>query len=151
MKIIGKKGLSGASEISLIVLMILAAGLLISMPWWLKTYLNYRNNINYYTEYLMLLYASGAIAEAMMFLGFRLMHNINNSQPFIMQNAKIIKRIAQCCLGLCILYALAVPFVPSLFTAIISLAFVVIAIICFVCAELFKQAVIFKEENELTI
>lgn len=150
-RILGKRGLSGASEYLLIFLMVLAAGLLASMPWWLKFYLTGRTTLEYYYEYMILLYLSGIVAEIIMWNGFRLMHNINNSQPFIMQNAQIINRIAYSCLAVTIIYAVAIPFIPSFFTVLISLIFIVITIICFVCGELFKQAVLFKEENELTI
>ncbi len=152
MKVIGKKGLTGFTEILITILMLCDIGVLVSMPWWLETYLDIRTSAShYYNRYFILLFASGVMAEIVMWQARRLMHNINNVGPFIMDNANILRKIAFCCVAISVGYFFAIPFLPSFFVVIIALAFAVVAVLCFVFAELFKQAVIFKQDNELTI
>lgn len=152
MKMIGKKGLTGFTEILITVLMVCDVIVLVSMPWWLGPYLRTRTTaLLYYNRYFVLLLISGLLAEGLMWQARRLMHNINTVGPFIMDNARILRKIGVCCVLISVEYIIAIPFLPSFFTVLIGLAFAVVALLCFVFAELFKQAVIFKEENELTI
>lgn len=152
MKVIGKKGLTGVTEIVITVLMVCDLGVIGSMPWWLEAYLDIRTSAaHYYNRYFVLLFASGLLAEILMWQARRLMHNINNIGPFIMDNAKLLKKIGLCCVAISLGYFVAVPFLPSFFVIIIAMAFAVVAVLCFVFAELFRQAVVFKQDNELTI
>lgn len=151
MKLIGKKGLTGFVEIFIKIMMICAVGVMASMPWWLETHLQNRYRLLYYRPYLILILVSGVIAEIIMFMACRLMHNINQSKPFVMENSRFLRNIAICCVLLSVEFIIAIPFTESLFVALIGAAFAMVALLCFVFAEMFKQAVIFKEENELTV
>lgn len=151
MKLIGKRGVTGAMVVIVTILMLFGAAILAAMPWWLKAYLTQRGMAEYFVHYFVLILISGLIAEVVMWKGRCLMSNINNIGPFIMDNAKILRHIGACCAAVTAEYIVAVPFIPSVFTVLIALAFAVVTLLCFVFAELFRQAVTFKEENELTI
>lgn len=55
------------------------------------------------------------------------------------------------CLVLAVAYFVGMFFVTKFFMVLIFVAFSVIGLILFVFAELFRQAIIYKEENEMTI
>lgn len=151
MKLIGKKGLTGFIEIFIRILMVCDVAVIASMPWWLKAYLLSRTKSPYYGRYFWLLLISGLLAEALMWQAGRLVHNINAARPFIMENSVLLRKIGVCCVLFSAEYIIAIPFILSFFTALIGVGFAMVALLCFVFSELFKQAVIFKEENELTI
>ena len=52
---------------------------------------------------------------------------------------------------LAVAYFVGMFFVTKFFMVLIFVAFSVIGLILFVFAELFRQAIIYKEENEMTI
>ena len=54
-------------------------------------------------------------------------------------------------LVLAVAYFVGMFFVTKFFMVLIFVAFSVIGLILFVFAELFRQAIIYKEENEMTI
>lgn len=151
LKLIGKKGLAWFIEILIKILMVCDVIVVASMPWWLEAYLRSRTKSPFYGRYFLLLLLSGLLAEVLMWQARRLIHNVNTSRPFIMENSRILRKIGICCVLFSAEYIIAIPFILSFFTALIGVAFAMVALLCFVFAELFRQAVIFKEENELTI
>lgn len=79
------------------------------------------------------------------------MHNVNVGRPFCGT------RCAACVPSVrnawCWRWPISVGmfFVTKFFMVLIFVAFSVIGLILFVFAELFRQAIIYKEENEMTI
>ena len=55
------------------------------------------------------------------------------------------------CLVLGSLYAVATFFVTKIFMVVVLVTFAIVGMILLVFAELFRQAVAFKEENDMTI
>lgn len=152
MKILGRNGWSGVTERMLGLLLILGAGALATLPFWLRYYFEKRpTSRSYYDRYMILLYVSGTLAMAVLWFGRRLVRNINRRDPFIMDNVHQINRLALCCALLSVTYLVAIPIVPSFFTIVVFFTFAVMAVVSKICAELFRRAIRFKEENDMTI
>jgi len=137
-------------------LSIFIVGLILTaaLPFWTPLLLNFwdKTDIQWlFIKCLVVLYPVGIIALIAVWDTFQMMRNINHQQPFIMNNAKRIKRIAVLCVIEALLFYISV-FVwkaPSMF--IVAIPFTLFSCYLFVMGKLFKQAVIYKEENDLTI
>jgi len=104
-----------------------------------------------YRNGLIVLYPVGILAIIAVWNMYLLMRNVNQQQPFIMDNAKRIKRIATICVVEALLFFAAIFMMQSATMLIISIAVAVFSCYLFVMGKLFKQAVLFKEENDLTV
>ena len=151
MKIIGKKGLSGVSEKLFDVLIAVCGVTIAGLPWELKWYLRIKDNMKYYGKYLILLYVSGIITIIMLIFARALLHNINNREPYIPENAAEIRKIGICSAVMSCVYFVAIFFVPSFLVVSIAIAFAIFSVMSFIFSELLRKAVEYKKENELTI
>ncbi|MEI6602246.1 MAG: DUF2975 domain-containing protein [Clostridia bacterium] len=100
---------------------------------------------------LIVLYPVGILSVIAVWNMYVLMRNVNQQQPFIMDNAKRIKRIAALCVAEAILFFVAIFMLQSPTMMIVSIAVAVFSCYLFVMGKLFKQAVLYKEENDLTV
>lgn len=153
MVIIGKKGLSGIFEIILKLIFVGGAVIWMTLPLCLKWYLEYNKWYDnaYYINLLFLLYTTGVLALAIILAGIKMLKNINNNEIFINNNSKILKRIGIYSLIIAIIYLLTLPIIKSFFMIILFMTFTILGFIAIILAELFKSAIKYKEENELTI
>ena len=137
-------------------LVILIFGLLITamlpiavarlLLWWDGTVIEWL-----YRNALIVLYPVGILAILAVWNMYSLMRNVNRKQPFIMDNAKRLKRIAAICTAESILFCGAIFLLQSPTMIIVAIAFAIFSCYIFVMGKLFKQAVLYKEENDLTV
>lgn len=153
MKIIDRKGVSGILDILLLILLVAGALIYLTIPLWLKGYLDWREvtSESYYRSMLLLLYLAGIPAMAILWQAKRLVHNVNNKQAFIKQNARYLFWIGVSSALIALLFIVFIPQILSIFSVVIVIVFILLSLIGFILAELFSIAVRYKEENELTI
>lgn len=153
MKLVGKQGLSGLVEIALVALMVVALGLTISLPWSVEAVThNAPGAAGYwYEKYLAVLLVSGVLSECILWQARGLMHNVNTGDAFSRDTVRRLRVIGWFCLALALFYFVAVFVVTRFFMVVVFVAFSVVGTILFVFAELFLQAVRYKEENDMTI
>ena len=156
MKILDKNGISGILEIFVVFFSIIAILLLFTLPFVVSLILGYYGrvssyNFDYYYLMLILLYISDIVCLCVMYNCKKLLSNINKSNPFIMDNARRVRNISWCSGVLAVTYVIAIPFARSFFVFVLAFVFTIMALFLAVCYELFRHAVRFKEENELTI
>jgi hypothetical protein len=153
MKILGEKSLSSATRIGLQVIFVVGCISLLVLPILLDWYTEYYNiNISDFRRlYLIILYSSGLPALVIVYKFIKLFDTLKNNNPFVMENVKILKNLSIYTTIISIEYIIAVFVFRTVFTAVIPIIFVVATLALFILSELFKQAVIYKEENDLTI
>jgi len=100
---------------------------------------------------LSLLYCVGIPVLAMLGITLLLTVNISRGKAFITQNALCLSLISLCSLIIGAMFFVAMFFLSSIFPIIIATIFVLLAILTKVFADLFRTAIHYKEENELTI
>ena len=100
---------------------------------------------------VVVLMFSGLMAELILWQARGIMHNVNVGRPFCRDTVRRLRTIGTECLVLAVAYFVGMFFVTKFFMVLIFVAFSVIGLILFVFAELFRQAIIYKEENEMTI
>ena len=153
MKLVGKQGLSGLVEIALVALMVVALGLTISLPWSVEAVTHNTPGADgyWYEKYLAVLLVSGVLSECILWQARGLMHNVNIGDAFSRDTVRRLRVIGWFCLALALFYFAAVFVVTRFFMVVVFVAFSVVGTILFVFAELFLQAVRYKEENDMTI
>lgn len=153
-QILGKKGLSQIMEILCTVFQVLGVLIVATLPWTLNYYLLLKNTTvgpAIYYSMMALLVVSGICAFSILIQAKRILHNINSKNPFTFDTANRIKYISYLCLPIAFAYFIGIFFIPSVFVILVGLTFLFLSACIFIIAELFYQAVNYKQENDLTI
>lgn len=153
MVIIGKKGLSGIVKRLLDLIFLGGIGIFISLPWSLPWYMKtiYRDSNENYYFLLGFLYISGFVCLVLVNEVRKIFKTLNRRNPFMMDNVKSLHRIAVACFIIAAAYIVKIFFYNSVLTMIITMVFIIAGLFSIVLAEVFRQAVEVKEENDLTI
>ena len=153
MFVFGKKSLSVIFKTVLQCIFIGGLTIFLSLPLCLKWYLEFSENYSedYFLKTLILLYVSGVLALAVLYLSIRLLNNINKTTPFNIENPKILKTIGVCSLLIAAIYFIAIFVIKSVFTIILFMIFVMLGFMAVILSEVFKKAIEYKEENDLTV
>lgn len=152
MKVSGKKSLSSMIKIFLQILVLFGIIVYILLPILLKQYIIWINPSLLYVPTLVLLYISGLPAIMIILKLITLFATIKQENPFIMENVKSLKVISICSCIIAIEYILGFFFVTnSIFGLVVIGVFTIAWLGGYVLSELLAQAVVYKEENDLTI
>lgn len=151
--IIGEKGLTGIVKRMLDLVLIGGAGIILSLPVSLKWYFNtiYRINNESYGFLMGFLYVTGVLCLVIVYEMRKIFKTINKRDPFIAENVRSLKRMAVASFAIAICYIVKIFLFNSFLTIIIAMIFTIAGLFTIILAELFRQAVQYKEENDLTI
>lgn len=141
------------------LLILCGVGIYAALPWVLDAYIKYSYTDKgiavllpeIYNAMLTILYFSGIPAIALLVFAFVITMNITRNKPFIMQNARSLNWMGLCAVIISIVFFIGSFFLLSVFPIIICVIFLLLAVLAKVFAELFRTAVLYKEENDLTI
>lgn len=152
-KLIGKGGVSRIVEGMLIFLLCLAPVLMVTLPWTIPMITDRRAGepLFLYEKYLVILFLSGLVAELVLWQARGIMRNVNHGKAFSADTVRRLHTIGVECLTLGVAYAIATFFVTKFFMVVVLVTFITVGMILLVFAELFRQAVAYKEENDMTI
>lgn len=140
-------------EYALCFLMVLAAALTITLPWSIPAVtLHYPGESELkFEKYLVVLAISGLIALLILWQARAMLHIINKGDPFVRDMVRRMRVIGILCLVLAALYFISIFFVTKFFMVLVFVTFSIVGLILFVFAQIFDQAIAFKEENDMTI
>ena len=99
----------------------------------------------------MLLYASGVPALVIVNRFIHIFDTLKLSTPFIKKNVIDLKTISICSLIIAIEYVIGLIIIKSIFAMVVIGVFVIACLGLYILSELLKQAIEYKEENDLTI
>lgn len=133
--------------------MLVALGLTITLPWSIPAVtLHYPGETNlWYEKYLIVLIISGVMALLILWQARAILHIINKGNPFVRDTVRRLRMIGIECLILAAFYFVSVFVVTKFFMVVVFVTFSVVGMILFVFAQIFEQAIAFKEENDMTI
>jgi hypothetical protein len=112
--------------------------------------LSYETNRNYWFL-LIFLYVTGLLALQIVYEVGRIFKTLNRHNPFMMDNVHSLRQIAIASFIISICYIVKVVLFNSFFTIIIAMIFIIAGFFSIILAEVFRQAVVVKEENDLTV
>jgi len=100
---------------------------------------------------IAVLLVSGTIALYIIWELRKIFKTLIHSNPFIEENANALRRIASASFVISAAYFSKCFFWFTLATVIIVIIFAILGLFCLVLADVFQQAVEYKEENDLTV
>lgn len=152
MKILDEKGLSGIVKRMLELIFLGGAAIVIGLPFLLKWYIGHFFGTNEQYEFLLpFLYVNGALALWIVFEVRRIFITLNKRNPFARSNVTSLKRIAAASFLISAAYVVKIIFFNTFMTIILAMVFIIAGLFSIVLAEVFHQAILVKEENDLTI
>lgn len=151
MQIIGEKGLSGYVKLLLDAVFIGGIAIFLTLPWCLKIAFDLIKNDENYYFLLVFFYFTGVFALSLVYEMRKVFKNINKRNPFIIENVKSFKHMSVASFIISVAYIVKVIFFPSILTIIMTMVFIIAGFFLLILSEVFYQAVIVKEENDLTI
>ena len=110
-----------------------------------------RDILEYFFQCLVFIYLSAIPMFILVWQFIKLFDSLKLNTPFIEENVKRLKTASKLCGIIAVVYLVGIFFLRSIFALVIIGVFLVAWIGLYVLSELFKQAVEFKEENDLTI
>ena len=151
MQLIGKKGLNRLIEIALTLLLFVVPALLISLPFGITWITERTPDDPYYIKYLIILTYSGVMSELILWRCHRMMRGVNRGQAFSLKTVRHLRVAAVEMMVLAVFYLATMFWMSKFFMAFLFVVFVLGGCLLLVLAEIFRQAIEFKEENEMTI
>ena len=152
LNITGKSSLSSFLEKLCWVFLLAGLTITVALPWILDYYgrIFWHGRLGTdYVRILFMLYPSALMALTVIWQLRKILVNVNQGNPFSLENARRVKIISFCCMMVGLLFLAGI--VPSLLAPMLGLAFLFLSALSLVLSELVKQAAIYKEENDLTI
>ena len=151
MKITGKNSLSNGIKIGLQFVFVLGIIVIILLPFWLKLYCTYVNTNLVYLPSLILLYVSGIPGLIIVKEFIQMFDTLKQNNPFIKENVKHLKICSIWSFIISVEYIIGAFVTKSVFSIIVIGVFIIAWLGLYILSELLKQAIEYKEENELTI
>ncbi|NLK87497.1 MAG: DUF2975 domain-containing protein [Clostridiaceae bacterium] len=153
MKILDRKGLSGIIQRFIELIFIGGILIILGLPFVLKWYIGLLrgNTTELYAFLLPFLYVTGILAAIIVFELRKIFITLNRMDPFRMDNVKSFRTIAICCFIIAAAYVVKIFMFNSFLTIILFMVFVIGGFMLLILSEVFRQAVIVKQENDLTI
>ena len=116
---------------------------------YISMFYGYHGHSQMYMSIVLVL--SGICAVYILFNLKQMYKTLLSGNPFIAENVVHLRKIAAACMIIALIYAVKCIFMFTITTMIIIVIFIIGCLFCLTLKDLFKQAVNFKEENELTI
>lgn len=153
MVILGEKGLSGFVKRILDLIFLGGLGIFVTLPYGLQWYMTtiYRTSTENYHFLLGFLYITGIVCLGLVNEIRKIFKTLNRRNPFMMDNVKSLNRIGVFSFVIAVAYIIKIFCYNSVLTAIIAMVFIIAGLFSLVLAEVFRQATVVKEENDLTV
>lgn len=147
------KGFTGLVKRVLDLVFIGGIAIFLSLPVALKWYISliYTQRGENYNFLLGFLFITGIFALIIVNEIRKLLNNLKRNNPFIMENVTSLNRMAISCFLITACYIIKIFFYNSFLTIIVAMVFIIAGFFSVILAEVFRQAVVVKEENDLTI
>lgn len=85
-------------------------------------------------------------------LNLKLMfRSLLDGDPFTEENVNHFRKMAAASFLIALIYTIKCVWFPSLMTGVLIFTFLIASLFCLTLKDLFKQAVAYKEENDLTV
>lgn len=154
MKFVGDKSLSHFMKLFLMIIMVITIAVIVFLPWIVDHYLIVMyDGVSSYakTMLLIMLYPCGVCGLLIENELRKMFMSLEKKNPFVIENVKSLNRMGILMLIILVMFIFKVITLNTIMTMLTCFAIVIISILCFVLADVINQAVIYKQENDLTI
>ena len=129
----------------------------ITLPFMLDTYIRFTDDMyffqpdSHYRAFILFFLTAAALASLWVVLEMIFMLRSIPKGPFVRRNVRALNRCGVIFLVLAAAFCVKCVAFPTLLTVVCGLIFLGGGLFAFTLAALFRQAVVFREENDLTI
>lgn len=141
------------SKIVVDILFYMSIVCVILVPFTAKIIFSWINYFNpdYLLGFTSIVFLSGLCCVYILFNLKQMYNSLLVGNPFTDKNINHLRKIALSCIIISIIYIIKCFFMFTLATVVIAAVFMVGCLFCLTLKDLFKQAINYKTENELTI
>ena len=136
-----------------LLIIVITAAAIVFLPgvvdWYMKESGAEGNRVR--TILLVLLYPCGIMAALTEWEVFKIFKSVNQNNPFVRENVKAFRRIAIYLFVIAAMFIVKIFMLNTLMTMLGAFGFVVVGLLMLVLSDVFHQAVVYKEDNDLTI
>lgn len=125
----------------------------VSVPWWvgpLFSWIGYGREGDMAT-FMAIIFVSGLCCVYILFHLKQMFVTLLEGNPFVDKNVSHFRKIAVACGMIALIYLVKCLFLFTFATLVIAVVFIVGCLFCLTLKDLFKQAINYKTETELTI
>lgn len=154
MKFLGEKSLSSIVKLLLDLIYIGGILILLSLPYllnWFLTLNGYYVSTKIYYFLFVLLIVTGILALVIVNEIRKIFNTLKRKDPFKMDNVISLKRMGISAFLISFFYIFKIIFFNSFMTVIIVMVFIIAGFFSIILAEVFSQAVTYKNDHDLTI
>ncbi len=153
MNLLKLESLSKALRLCLQLTFVIGLLVTIFLGFILKQYFGWYfwNNTRYYWACVVLLTPCGLCSLSILWQLIGLLETIHNKNPFVLKNVMGLKRIAVSSFIISFMFFTLLVFQATMLTFAIGYIFLIAGFLFVVVAGIFKKAVEYKDENDLTI
>lgn len=106
---------------------------------------------DYYLPFCIIFMIAGGFALVILWELRSMFRTVLTGNPFVKENVISLKRMGVCAFLICVCMAVRLIFVVTPAAMVLVLVFLVAGLFSLVLSLVFEQAVIYKQENDLTI
>lgn len=106
---------------------------------------------SYKIPFVITIFLSGLCCVYILYNLKQLYRSLLVGNPFVDKNVGYLRKMAVACMCVSIIYLLKCFIVFTIATVVIAVVFIIGCLFCLTLKDLFKQAINYKTENELTI
>ena len=117
---------------------------------WLFGWINYSDS-DYLIAFSVIIFLSGVCCSYILFNLKQMYKSLLVGNPFVDENVNHLRKIALSCFAIALMYIIKCFLMLTFATIVIAAVFIVGCMFCLTLKDLFKQAINYKTENELTI
>lgn len=145
--------LSSFVEVLVSVTMLAGLALIATLYWTIPLFTGHHpgKNGSLFTAYLIVLAVSGLLGELILWQARGILRNVNSGNPFCPNTVRRLRVIAGEVLVMACFYLVMIFIIRKFYMAIVVAICLLAGLILLVFAALFRQAVTYKEENDMTI
>jgi hypothetical protein len=108
-------------------------------------------SINFRVQYTVVLLSSGACAVYIMFQLKQMFKTLLSGNPFVRQNVNCLRKCAVASAIIALIFLIRMFMWFTIAASIIVIVFFMLSLFCLTLKDLFKQAVLYKEETDWTV
>ncbi len=141
-----------AAKILVDIMFFAGIGCIMTVPFlggMITRYFGYGQGMILVITYVLL--SSGICAVYILHNLRRMFKTLLGGDPFIQENVSCFRKMAVSCGLISLIYIIKWFFIRGLATLVLIVAFAIACLFCLTLKDIFKQAVWYKEENDLTI
>lgn len=148
MKALKKRGI--IIESALVFLMLLAVALVVTLPWSIPVVTRHvtRETGVWLEKNMILLAVSGLLAQVILWQARCIVHLVSKGSPFVQEMVGRVRAIGIDCLLLAAFCCVSIFMITTFFMIVVFVTFSVIGFIMLIFSQIFRQAILFKEEND---